>query len=296
MKRRVLFADIAMNISILALFLVVISLVSISSRLIEVHKLNNGYYSTNRQAFSINKKISTYKDIKMIYLKCISGTILYKELTQFEDLRGVLVKGDIQEPPIIRGRFFTENDLYKEKYLAVIGNKQTDRVYKSNDCPYIDIGGHPYEVIGITGSKKGSSLLDYSIYVNLDSFSEVDNNAGLYHLDGIIEKNVKKSLALFEKDIRQIDLGSYGIINVFFGEIPGFLLLICICLAFISFCVFFSYYWFCSHRKLFDVMTVIGISQNKIFKEFVVLYFKTVLPALILVFIISAILFTKNVL
>lgn len=293
MKRKILFSDIAVNISILALFLVVISLFLVNNRLIEIHKLNNGYYSLNTQAFSIRKKISTYEDIKKIYSKCLKGTILYKEMSQVEDLRGVLVKGNIKAPPIIEGRFFNENDFYKKKHLAIVGSKQKERMFKKNSSTYIDIGGYPYEVIGIVGSKE-KSLLDYTIYVNLDSFSEIDNNEGLFHLDGIADDTVQMSLEELKSNINIINLSKYGIINVFFGELPSFSLLLCIGVSFLLSYAFFTYFWICSHQKLLDVMNIIGSSRGIKFKEIAFLYIKTVLPVIFLISFITAILLTQN--
>lgn len=295
MKRKILFSDIAINVSIVALFLVVISLILVNSKLIEINKLNNGYYSSNKQSFSISKQTSTYADIKNMYSKCTNGTILYKEMSQFEDLRGVLVKGDIDFPPIIEGRFFNENDFYKKKHIAVVGTKQKDRIYKDTDKFFIDIGGYPYEVIGIVGSEE-NSLLDYTIYANLDSFSEVDNNAGLFHLDGISKVAVKKSIEHLNADINIINLNSYGIINVFFGDFSSFAISVCILISFLLSCLFFSYFWFCSHLKLLDVMKIIGISRNKRFKEILLLYAKTVLPAFFIVIIMSVIILTQYIL
>lgn len=56
MKRKFLFADIALNISIVVFFLSVAAVVRISGKLSEMNKLNRGYYSSHRQAFTLNKK------------------------------------------------------------------------------------------------------------------------------------------------------------------------------------------------------------------------------------------------
>lgn len=294
MKRKIIFADIAINISIITLFFAVISLIQVNSRLIAINKLNNGYYSSYRQAFNINKKTSTYDDIKKIYSKCVPGTILYKEMSHLEDLRGVLVRGNIDSPPIIEGRFFNENDFYKNKYIAVVGTKQKERIYKHNDGYVIDIGGYPYEVIGITGS--GNSLLDYTIYVNLDSFSEVDNSVGLFYLDGVSAIAVKKTLEQLKDEVNVVNLNNYGLINVFFGDFSSFVISICIIMSFLSLLVFFSYFWFYSHKKILDVMKIIGMSQKEKLKKILLLFAKTVLPAFFIVAISSLVLFTQKLL
>lgn len=278
MKRKFLFADIALNISIVVFFLSVAAVVRISGKLSEMNKLNRGYYSSHRQAFTLNKKTGTFDDIKKIYSKCMAGTILYKELSRLEDLRGVLVKGDIDAPPVMEGRFFNENDFYSNKHIAVVGVKQKDRVYEKNGGFFIDIGGHPYEVIGIAGT--GCSLLDYTIYINLDSLSEVDNEAGLFYLDGISGDVVNKSIEELKDGINVINLDNYGIINIFFGDIPGLIILMCILTSFLLSCLFFTYFWFYSHKKLPDVMNIIGMSRGQIAGEIFREYVKTILPAI----------------
>lgn len=291
MKRRVIFADIAINISIIILFLTILLVLFMSNKMLNIHMLNNGFYSSNKHSFNILANSSTFDEIKSMYSKFNESTILYKELAQDEDLRGVLLKGAIEEPPIIEGRFFNENDFYKGKHYAIVGRNQKDQIYKIGSHSFIDIGEHPYEIIGIVGSKKDKSLLDYSIYVNLDSLSEVSNTTGLYHLDGISDERVKKTLAQFETDIIEINLMSYGILNAFYRQIPSFSLLICLGLAFISFYIFFSYMWFYSHHKLIEVMDIIGFSSIQKLKKTTWLYTKTILPSLILCAIICVISF-----
>jgi len=44
------------------------------------------------------------------------------------------------------------------KYYTVVGVNQKDLIYKSNNRSYISIEGHPYEVIGIVGSKKSKAF------------------------------------------------------------------------------------------------------------------------------------------
>lgn len=291
MQRKILFVDIAINISIITLFLSGLLVFFIGNRLYEKHLMNNGYYTKNKCSFKLPTEISTYNDIKNIYLKCMENTILYKDMSPYEDLRGVLLKGNIDGPPIIEGRFFAESDFYNKNYYAVIGTNQKENMYESNNRFYIDLAGHPYEVIGIVGSEKDRSLLDYTIYVNLDSFSEMDNGVGLYHLDGISGESVKQTLARLGKDLNVINLGDYGILNVFYGQIPGFSLLICVGLAFISFYIFFSYEWFRSRHQLSEVMTIIGLGHTEKFKEISLQYLQTILPSLVSGVIVSALLF-----
>ena len=295
-KRKILFADVALNISIITLLLITFLLFFICNRLLNIHMLNNGFYSANKYSFSIPVKTSTYDDIKNMYSKCMENTILYKELSRYEDLRGLLIKGKIDAHPMIQGRFFVEKDFYKGHYYAVIGTNQKDKAYESHHRFYIDLAGKPYEVIGIVGSKKYRSPIDYSIYVNLDSFSEVDNNTGLYHLDGISDKSIKQSLAEINMDLKIVDLGNYGILNVFYGQVPAVLLLVCVVSAFISFTIFFSYEWFRAHHKLIEAMTVIGLGCREKVKEIAFQYFCTILPSLAMTIIGLTLLFIRNLL
>lgn len=151
-----------------------------------------------------------------------------------------------------------------------------------------------YEVIGIIGDKRTRSLIDYSIYVNLDSFSEVNNDIGLYHLDGMSDKSVRQTIEQFNMNLKLIDTGKYGILNVFYRHVPAVSLFVSVRLAFISFFIFFSYEWFRSRHKLNEAMTVIGMSRREKFKEIFPQYFLTILPSLTLVIIGFISLFTVN--
>jgi len=147
MHRKILFVDVALNISIVTMLLTVLLMYYTGYRLFEIHLLNNGYYSNNKCTFKIPMKTSTYDDIKSMYSKCAENTVLYKELLRYEDLRGVLIKGKINPPPVIEGRFFVESDFYNGHYYAVIGIGQKDSTFENNGHLYIDLAGKPHVLI-----------------------------------------------------------------------------------------------------------------------------------------------------
>lgn len=97
-------------------------------------------------------------------------------------LRAVYYGGDIITPPVVEGRFFTEDECLSDRPLAVIGNDYIEQIYKENGIKYFDYLGNKYEVIGIAGLS-GKSALDSLVFVNLGSLSAEEQLNGIYYFD-----------------------------------------------------------------------------------------------------------------
>lgn len=97
-------------------------------------------------------------------------------------MRGVYYRGDIITPPVIEGRFLSEEECLSDKPLAVIGRDLDDQVYKENGVDLIDYLGKKYEVIGRVGLS-GRSAVDSIIFVNLGSLTPEEQLDGIYYID-----------------------------------------------------------------------------------------------------------------
>ena len=105
------------------------------------------------------------------------------------ELRGFFYKGEITTPPLVRGRFFKEEECLSRERLAVIGSDFLDRTTREKGKEYITYNDKKYEVIGVTGISNASSL-DHLIIVNMGSMSSDEQKEGRMYLDG--DRSVKE--------------------------------------------------------------------------------------------------------
>ena len=97
-------------------------------------------------------------------------------------LRGVTYKGKIMPPPLVSGRFFTEEECLSDYPFAVIGRKYRDSLFSRNGKQYFEYMNREYEVIGIAGLS-GDSPIDEVIFVNLGSLTPEEQLKGMYYID-----------------------------------------------------------------------------------------------------------------
>lgn len=103
--------------------------------------------------------------------------------------RGVFYKGDAIIPPVIEGRFISEEECLIREPLAVVGKEYKKDIYSENGKNFIDYLGKKYEVIGIVGMDQDSTL-DSLVFVNLGSMDPDVQLQGRLYLD--TEKNIKR--------------------------------------------------------------------------------------------------------
>lgn len=117
-------------------------------------------------------------------------------------LRGITYKGKIMPPPLVSGRFFTEEECLSDYPFAVIGRKYRDSLFFRNGKQYYEYMNREYEVIGIAGLS-GDSPIDEVIFVNLGSLTPEEQLKGMYYIDcssnngAIYDEMCLKSQGLF---------------------------------------------------------------------------------------------------
>ena len=97
-------------------------------------------------------------------------------------LRGVTYKGKIMSPPLVSGRFFTEEECLSDQPYAVIGRKYKDSLSTRDGRRYLEYMDRDYEVIGVAGFS-GESPIDEVIFVNLGSLTPDEQLKGMYYID-----------------------------------------------------------------------------------------------------------------
>ncbi|UTR15779.1 ABC transporter permease [Salipaludibacillus sp. LMS25] len=199
-----------------------------------------------------NKIINTISNIKKEPF-----TIFYEvdELT-----RGYYFNKKNYIPPLIEGRFFEEEDFFKDKKTAVVGKSVNEFTIK-------DIKESGYEVIGIMGTDYQSDI-DHLIYYNLDSLMDLngeskpfivvsDNNEDAI-LDGIKEQGLN-DLSIIKRN----DSGTFNFITDESFQ-PFLIVIIFLLLAIFSFTITYFYYFYKNNE--IKILWLMGIHYNSFFK------------------------------
>lgn len=112
-----------------------------------------------------------------------SGGTNYLAALHDGNSRAVFYTGKIVEPPIVEGRFFTEEECLIRENLAVIGKDYKDLTYVRDGVEYLEFKEKEYRVIGVT-SIASESTLDHMIFVNLGSLTAEEQTSGRFYIDG----------------------------------------------------------------------------------------------------------------
>lgn len=97
-------------------------------------------------------------------------------------MRGMLYKGKITLPPLLSGRFFSEDECLNDSPLAVIGRAYKEAVYSRDGKQFLKYMNKEYMVVGVVGFS-GDSPIDDIIFVNLGSLTPEEQLAGTYYID-----------------------------------------------------------------------------------------------------------------
>ncbi|HQA07787.1 MAG TPA: ABC transporter permease [Syntrophomonadaceae bacterium] len=169
-------------------------------------KLSQGYYGSNTVYIKVNDP-SKQLDQKSLYAG-IKDAIIFQELAG-ERVRAVFFRGDIEPPPLLKGRFFQEDDFFRGKKLVVIGNAYNPIVTERKGHDYIIINQEEYEVIGYLGGNEISKL-DYMLMVNADAIDP--GYGGVYAIDGNSKQNIAAAAQLLKNQVEKAG-GSYLVIE-----------------------------------------------------------------------------------
>ncbi|ABR50255.1 hypothetical protein Amet_4174 [Alkaliphilus metalliredigens QYMF] len=156
----------------------------------ELEKISIGYRGPATQKIKTSMFLGEYgtDNLKDLFeSENINDYVIFDDSLNNPQLRGVLVKGNVNLPKILDGRFFNETDFFANKKLVVIGENMTEYTYAENEKRYLSLFNDSYEVIGICGYGI-NSIIDNIIFYNLDSIHHAD--WGIYSIDG---NNVAKT-------------------------------------------------------------------------------------------------------
>lgn len=187
-------------------------------------------------------------------------------------LRAIYYNGDVTLPPLISGRFFTEDECLSKTCLAVIGRNKEDKIHSENGKKIYDYNGRQYEVIGIAGVA-GESALDDIMFVNIGSLSSEEQLDGMYYIDGAkSNRSVYQEISGCSADLFGCDMKTrktpVAFIDIASGKfyMKDYLCIVLLGLMLLSYGNIERQYIERSKLKV-SVMKLCGISLSKIIKK-----------------------------
>lgn len=162
----------------------------------ELEESKRGFYSEGA-SYLVCEESAGWESVRGILSgpEWMPGVLFKKDLEMDADTRGVFYRGKIDVPPILSGRFFTQEESRGSERKALIGTRFEKDLYKEDGKEYIEILGEPFEVIGILGSSQPTRL-DSMKWIPLETAVELTGISGRYAVDGISGTAVRNNTEL----------------------------------------------------------------------------------------------------
>lgn len=162
----------------LFLYLLITTILVYSLYSSAINLISSNMITTNAIKFSCSA--NNYQEIVDVYSSKLREGALYD--VSLEDSKIRVIKSVDQKliPNIIKGSFFSDNDLTSKDLKAVIGKNLNNLVYESKGKKKITCFGIEYEVIGVIGYKENYELNNY-IFLNHRKIS--DNETPIFVVD-----------------------------------------------------------------------------------------------------------------
>lgn len=199
---RNIFKSIKINCSLLLCYIsVTIFLFMMVSNYLETKELNKisrGFLTVKSQEYTINGDINFLEFEKFLTDNLPKKGAIFRKDFSGEDIVGIYNKEGFKSPPLIMGRFLSEEESFSNKKLAVIGQGLKHGIVNKDGKEFIKVNNMDYEVIGIVG-KDYSSRLDSMVFIPMTSINEVYGIGGEIIVDGI--KNTESFMDKIKSEI-----------------------------------------------------------------------------------------------
>lgn len=208
-------------------------------------------------------------------------------------------------PPLLKGRYFTIDEVNSNNSLVVVGKEVYEQVKSSMINNFIKINGSNYKVIGVLGRSETGSQWDSAVYMPLyalpqslqsikqesyniflrnnngDPSNYLDNLEGkFYELNSSLKININKEIDSSKKN------ESIWINAVFISLLSGVILFVS-CINVIN----LSLYWILDRKREIGIRKAIGASNRNIasliFFEMLVISLVSSLITLVLLFVLG---------
>lgn len=183
------------------------------------------------------------------------------------DIRAVYPKGDIAEPDLVSGRFFSEEDAFGEIPAAVVGRDFEPSLIEKDGQRYFPYKGTSYLVLGVMGSA-WKSRIDQMVYLDFASGLELAGSDGEYVADAGKTETLEYFLGALRTEMAvrgklavAIDDDEFGMQMMYSGEGFGTALYALVFLSLFLSVVVITAQWMVYRKKAAGIRQMLGASQ-----------------------------------
>ena len=182
-------------------------------------------------------------------------------------IRGWYYKGEVENPEITEGRFFTEEEISEECNYAVVGkNVLEDFVTEKDGKRFITIREREYEVIGIVGRKGHDTTVDDWVFLTFDTVMKRNSLkvAEIYIKGASEEETTTVTEAIKSKYADKFNSEEYMVSPMIDLGLSKDILNIFIAMVFLT-AVIFCIYYIDKLKSIINIKKFIGYSKDWIF-------------------------------
>ncbi|NLB41960.1 MAG: hypothetical protein GX815_06810 [Clostridiales bacterium] len=258
------FSDALLCLSILFVLVFVFFIGNIIAESNLRNQLSQGFYSD--KAIRFNTKDDN-NDVGLIINKINNGILYKTNLDLNNDIRFVYIKGTINPPPMVDGKFLDE---FSRNNCAVVGKKRLDDCLYIGNKYYYEFDGEQYEVIGVMGASF-DSMIDRSIFIKKTKLVDLK---GVFVLDqSDITQDILQSFA----NINIMEMNNNGLKRFFRKELLNLTFYgIAMLLVILSLIIVFEN-WIEKRVKQIGIMQMLGLKKKHIYISFYKRLFKYIL-------------------
>ena len=164
---------------------------------IRIEKINtisrNALYTDNKSNFLLSyAEEDAWEGVVPELMNEYDNFVIYYTIPDKDiSMRGILVKGTVQEPPMLSGEYFDEETSWSNIRRVVVGKDIENDTYRKDEKTYYDYNGQTYEVIGIMGTEMDSRL-NHTMIFDYKSAIIINGINGEYCFDSCKELNIPK--------------------------------------------------------------------------------------------------------
>ena len=150
---------------------------------------------------SVGENISIQQQLEKVQTPMV---LYHADLHPEIDLRGVYITGNPGVlPPLLKGRFFNEQDNYSDTPRAVIGKDYEKDTFIENGKQMITIQDVDFEVIGVAGIKQVTRL-DAVQFINFGESEKMFGANGNYLLDTATKRSNSQASDDIKRALRSV--------------------------------------------------------------------------------------------
>ena len=245
--------------------------------------LSKRLYSDNTRRFQIiDSEDNTFWQA-FLAQNTETNFILYCLIRDGEtDTRSVYYKGNVDLPPILDGRFFSEEDCLSERRTVVIGKDHEDKAELVNGVLYYSYNGQDHEVIGIMGTERPSRINNI-VLLNFSSGIEIETTSARYAVDGSDSNALERFVGKIESSFKYPAYVSVSGIyqptgmGLFMGKQMSTTFYVLILASFLLSTIIVAFLWIGYKRRTVFIKRMLGYTNAQIAKDTVTSYAKTAL-------------------